>query len=206
MDNIKHLRLSLSNGKTKYVIEEIVKITATDTDLYNQALALSSRFHQYQTSYHGNLSDRHKLEVEFNLINTSALYILEQLESGKPDALKRKKRYLLIACGCLIVAIAWFWASRQSPSDKESKPDPSAISAPPNPAKEVLPEKNTEKPAQATPGQSKNPTDKPRSQKGNVLKVDENNGNAVQNNNDGDVHQTFTIHPTPPKEEKNEKQ
>lgn len=206
MDNIKQLRFYLSKGETKYVIEEIVKMTAADTYLHNQAIALSSRFHQYEASCLDNKSDQHNLGVEFNRINATVLFILEQLETRKPNGLKRKKLYILIACSCVIAAILWFWLASQSSATKEGEPAPSDISAPKDPVKEATPEKTTKEQAHTTPSQPKTPTYQPRSEKGNVLNVEKNNGNAVQNNNDGDVHQNFTIHPTPPKEEKNEKQ
>lgn len=73
------LKKQLSQGKTRAVIAELQLLTRSDSDLHDEAVALSARYQQYLREKHGNTTSRENLEIELNRIHAAALDLIGRL-------------------------------------------------------------------------------------------------------------------------------
>lgn len=73
------LQIMVAQGKTAQVIERLLKLTASDSDLHNQFILLSSRFTAYEKQRIDETLDISSLNIERNKINNSLLALLERL-------------------------------------------------------------------------------------------------------------------------------
>jgi tetratricopeptide (TPR) repeat protein len=79
----QRLRNLIAEGKTKEVIDELRRLTATDTEANNNALKLSARFAQYNSQQTGRLEDPSVLYITLNQLNNDLLAFVNALEENE---------------------------------------------------------------------------------------------------------------------------
>ncbi len=83
---LQHL---LADGKTRHVIEQLLRLTATDRDQQNEVLQLSAQFAELERQSRLNVTDPKLLGTERNRINAALLAVIDRLpENFRP--LRRK--------------------------------------------------------------------------------------------------------------------
>ncbi len=106
--NIKNnLKSLLAEGRIRQVVEQILELSKVDSDMHNEAVALSARFRKYNQEKHGNISSPDELNIELNRIQNAALDLIDRL----PEKASVKKQWFadrrnwLIGAGIAVLLV-----------------------------------------------------------------------------------------------------
>jgi len=128
------LTSTLSKGKTRQVIEDLLPLSTFDPDLHDEAVALSARFQKYLREKNGGTKDVADLDIELNRINSALLDLIGRLPEGNPVEKKIRWKEVAVVIGILasIAGITGytlkdvFWKKEATPivqpTAQESKP------------------------------------------------------------------------------------
>lgn len=73
------LKNNIANGRTVWVVHQLIQITKDNKELHIQIIALSARLQYYNRDKHRGTVTKSYLDLEINRINVATLYLIGQL-------------------------------------------------------------------------------------------------------------------------------
>lgn len=130
---LQHL---LADGKTRHVIEQLLRLTATDRDQQNEVLQLSAQFAELERQSRLNVTDPKLLGTERNRINAALLAVIDRLPENL-SPLRRKWNVGKIALWLGIFA-AVAGITGYTLRDFFKKPEPTPVQLPAGPVEKLI--------------------------------------------------------------------